>query len=230
MRSASSSATPFAATGEPVRRAISYSPGPGGAAEEYGAPLPIVRALAIVGNSGDFAALPDEMEPNPTLKTLAPPFPEVDRSAKGDPFIGLRPGYNARRRDGWPSQADRDAPRSRPGGAQDPGDAEFDPGHSMSPRRPGDGGPSAPVSTGPSFSDGATPTIPLEFALNSSSPTSSDGVIVVVETDAGQQTTVEPMSNAGGKPDYASLVDPKDNVRQMRCLAEAIYFRVARRA
>ena len=28
----------------------------------------------------------------------------------------------------------------------------------------------------------------------------------------------------GGKPNYAALIDPKDNARQMRCLAEAIYF------
>jgi spore germination cell wall hydrolase CwlJ-like protein len=28
----------------------------------------------------------------------------------------------------------------------------------------------------------------------------------------------------GGKPDYAALIDPKDSLRQMRCLAEAIYF------
>ncbi len=27
-----------------------------------------------------------------------------------------------------------------------------------------------------------------------------------------------------GKPNYASLIDPKDVTRQMRCLAEAIYF------
>ena len=94
----------------------------------------------------------------------------------------------------------------------------------MSPERPNDGGPSAPVSDGLSFGDGATPAAPLAFALNSSTPTSSDGVVVVVEADSGQQTTVEPMSNGDGKPNYARLIDPKDNARQMRCLAEAIYF------
>ena len=29
---------------------------------------------------------------------------------------------------------------------------------------------------------------------------------------------------SGAKPDYASLIDPKDSARQMRCLGEAIYF------
>ncbi len=194
------------------------------AADGDGAPLPIVRALAIIGDSGDLAEVPDEIEPNGTLKSIAQPFPKVNRSAKGDPFIGLRPGYDARRRNRAPNDADPDGLRFQPRGATDPRDAEFDPGHSMSPERPGDGAPSAPGSAGVSFGDGATPGVPLDFALNSSTPTSSDGVLVVVETDASQQTTVEQTSNADGKPNYASLIDPKDNVRQMRCLAEAIYF------
>ncbi len=75
-----------------------------------------------------------------------------------------------------------------------------------------------------SFDDGATPAAPLEFALNSSSPTSSDGVVVAVEIDGSGLTTVPQLSAAGGKPNYAALIDPKDSARQMRCLAEAIYF------
>ncbi|MBV8617053.1 MAG: cell wall hydrolase, partial [Acetobacteraceae bacterium] len=39
------------------------------------------------------------------------------------------------------------------------------------------------------------------------------------------QTTVASQSLLGdGQPDYARLIDPKDSQRQMRCLAEAIYF------
>ena len=68
--------------------------------------------------------------------------------------------------------------------------------------------------------------MPLEFALNAGSPTPTDGVVVDVHYELGApQTTVAVQSLlGGGKPDYATLVDPKDNVRQMRCLAEAIYF------
>ena len=92
----------------------------------------------------------------------------------------------------------------------------------MSPVRPGDGAPESAIST---FSDGATPAPPLEIALNSSSPTPNDGVVVVVEVDPQSQTTVAPKSLfADGQPNYAALIDPKDNARQMRCLAEAIYF------
>ena len=37
-------------------------------------------------------------------------------------------------------------------------------------------------------------------------------------------TTVPQIADADGKPNYAALIDPKDSARQMRCLAEAIYF------
>jgi spore germination cell wall hydrolase CwlJ-like protein len=49
---------------------------------------------------------------------------------------------------------------------------------------------------------------------------------MIAEQKPAPQTTVAAASplTAGGKPDYASLVDPKDSTRQMRCLAEAIYF------
>ena len=92
----------------------------------------------------------------------------------------------------------------------------------MSPRRPAAG--DQPGTAARSFDDGATPAPPLEFALNSSSPTSSDGVVVVVEADDSGVTTVPQISDAEGKPNYAALIDPKDSARQMRCLAEAIYF------
>ena len=165
-----------------------------------GEPLPILQAR--------LAAASDEIEPNGALKRPPLPFPEVDRDAKGNPFIGLRPGLDARRLNGALARARLDDPRL----------AEFDPGRSMSPERPDDGGP--PVERpGLAFDDGATPGLPLEFSLNSSSPTSSDGVLVVVETDAANETTVPQMSSADGKPNYAALIDPRDNARQMRCLA-----------
>ena len=63
----------------------------------------------------------------------------------------------------------------------------------MSSPRPADGDEPAPAPL--TFDDGATPTLPLEFALNSSSPTSSDGVVVAVETDPGS-TTVPQLSDA----------------------------------
>jgi len=183
------------------------------AVDADGEPLPIVQARAVVGDASSLAAQSDEIEPNGALKTAREPFPQIDRAAKGDPFVGLRPGFDARRLNG--------APRGR--GLNDSAEAEFDPGHTMSPERPGDVPPPA-AQRGLAFDDGATPGLALEFALNSSSPAPSDGVLVAVEADPAGLTTVPQLSAADGKPNYAALIDPKDSARQMRCLAEAIYF------
>jgi hypothetical protein len=184
--------------------------------DEDGAPLPIVQARYVVGDPQDPVAKSNEIEPNGALKQPGQTFPAVDRGAKGDP------GFNVRRLNGARSQADPDARGSWPHDLEDPRDHEFDPGHTMSPPLQADGDEPEPAAL--SFGDGATPTAPLEFALNSSSPTSSDGVVVVVETDGSGLTTVPQLSAAEGKPNYATLIDPKDSARQMRCLAEAIYF------
>ncbi len=178
-----------------------------------GAPLPIVQARAVVGDPRDLVAKPDETEPNGALKQSRQAFPAVDRGAKGDP------GFSVNRLTGRPTQAEPYAHKSWP---HEPRDREFDPGHTMSPPLPADG--DEQESAAASFDDGATPSAPLEFALNSSSPTSSDGVVVVVETDGSGLTTVPQLSTAEGKPNYAALIDPKDSARQMRCLADAIYF------
>ena len=49
-------------------------------------------------------------------------------------------------------------------------------------------------------------------------------MVVAVESDDSGLTSVPQLSETDGKPDYAALIDPKDRARQMRCLAEAIYF------
>ena len=192
---------------DPVRKALALG-SQRQAVDADGMPLPLVETRS----PDDFG----EIEPKATLKASAEPFPDVDRSAKGNPLIGLNPG----------SVAGAGSLQGLSRETAGPRDAEFDPGHTMSPLNPGDGRERPPAVATPVFSDGATPAVPLAFALNSSSPTSSDGVVVVVETDGNQpQTTVARQSLfGGGKPNYAALIDPKDNVRQMRCLAEAIYF------
>ena len=204
-------------TNDPVRKTIALARR-FQAVDGDGMPQPIVEARFLVGNPD---GAPDEIEPNHTLKHPAAPLPEVDRSVEGDPFIGLKPGFDARDGGG----AVPAAPRAWPPEIQDPRDADFDPGRSMSPLRPGDP-ERAPGPEASSFSDGATPAVSLQFALNSSSPTPSDGVVVAVESDFGEpQTTIAEKSPlAGGQPNYAALIDPKDSAREMRCLAEAIYF------
>ena len=168
------------------------------AVDEDGEPLPIVPARTVAGDRDAFAASSDEVAPNGALKR--PGRLNGGRDAESDAL------------DAWPHEL------------EDPRDDEFDPGHTMSPPRPAAETEQEPEPAALAFDDGATPAPPLEFALNSSSPTSSDGVVVVVEADGSGLTFVPQLSAAEGKPDYAALIDPKDKARQMRCLAEAIYF------
>ena len=192
------------------------------AVDEDGAPLPIVQASYVTGDRDELSANSDESEPKRALKQPDRAFPAVDRAAKSDPLIGPRPGFNARQLNGKRTQANPNALSSWPHELEDPRDDEFDSARTMSPQRPTDADEAETAAL--SFDDGATPAAPLEFALNSSSPTSSDGVVVAVETDGSGLTTVPQLSASDGKPNYATLIDPKDNARQMRCLAEAIYF------
>ena len=121
------------------------SQAPPRAVDEDGAPLPIVQARYVAGDASALAATSDEIEPNGKLKAPPHPFPDVDRAAKGDPFVGLRSGFGAKRLNEAPADADLDALKSWPHELQDPRDAEFDPGHTMSPQRPNERGHSAPL-------------------------------------------------------------------------------------
>ena len=67
-----------------------------------------MQARLAVGDPDGLAAGSDEVEPNGALKSPPPPFPEVDRGAKGNPFIGLRPGFDARRLNGALARAGLD--------------------------------------------------------------------------------------------------------------------------
>jgi spore germination cell wall hydrolase CwlJ-like protein len=191
-----------------------------------GSARPILEASLTLGSREDLAATSDEVDPNPAVKQGRSTFPAIDRSGKGDPFIIFRPSFQAKR-----------APQSAPLELES---AEDWPDDSRSPARVADTGPSAPSALLP-FGDGATPEAPLDFALNSSTPTSSDGKVLIAEQKpapqkatatasspqtlaAAAQVTVASQLASGAKPDYASLIDPKDSARQMRCLGEAIYF------
>ncbi len=188
-----------------------------------------LEASLTLGSPGDLAAADDEIEPRADLKQTKIAFPAIDRSRKGDPFIGLRPGFDARlNRRTAPSVARAsEAPGSD-------GDSALDFSLIRSPPTPANdqlaGGAEPPQSTATSadgeksFGDGATPNVPLDVALNSATPTPNDGAPIIVAAKGAPETTLAPKGAAGDPPNYAALIDPKDSVRQQRCLAEAIYF------
>jgi spore germination cell wall hydrolase CwlJ-like protein len=182
-----------------------------------------LEARLTLGSPEDLDAVDDEIDPKMDIKQAKSGPPQIDRSLKGDPFIGLRPGFDAHLNRGAPSNAQR---------ASDPGSAAEE-AAADSPPTPANEGVSAAAAQrsasnwadgGKSFDDGATPSLPLDIALNSSTPTPNDGVRIIVAAKGAPETTVAAKSAPSGKPDYAALIDPKDSARQMQCLAEAIYF------
>ena len=186
------------------------------------------EARLTLGSPEDLDAVDDEIDPRTDLKQARSNFPQIDRSQKGDPFIGLRPGFDARLNRHNGPNIRRATSLERSGSYFPADDALTD-----SPSTPANEGVSAAedprsnansVDGGKSFDDGATPSLPLDIALNSSTPTPSDGVRIVVAAKGAPETTLAPKSAPGEKPDYASLIDPKDSARQMQCLAEAVYF------
>ena len=191
----------------PVHEALSAAVFRAGAGDSTSDPW-LVPVHLTLGARDELAAIPDEIEPKAAFKRAKVEIPAIDRAHKGDPFIALRPGLGA--------HASRPAPAIA--------DAASDAGWPADSRSPAalasvETAPTRPIEA---FSDGATPSITLDWALNSSTPGPSEGKLIVGGAHA--QTTIAGKSDFLGKPDYASLIDPKDSARQMRCLAEAVYF------
>ncbi|MGA2042738.1 MAG: cell wall hydrolase [Roseiarcus sp.] len=179
-----------------------------------------LQARLTIGSPDDLSTVDDEIDPRADLKQARVDLPAIDRSRKGDPFIGLRPGFDARLNRQF-----------APGVRRASGDPDFNAGLAGAPSPPAAPSSGAveaestapPAELGRRFDDGATPSLPLEVALNSATPTPNDGVRTVVAA-AAPETTLARMTAPGEKPDYASLIDANDAARQQRCLADAIYF------
>src|SRR5277367_3799498 len=171
-----------------------------------GADTWLIPARLTLGAPDELAAIPDEIEPKSAFKRASAEIPTINREHKGDPFIVLRPGLGAHGIGPAPS-------------ALVHADYEADwPADSRSPVALAPAADNAPGRPTESFSDGATPSIALDWALNSSTPGPSEGKLLIGAGHGPAQTTI------AAKLDYASLIDPKDSARQMRCLAEAVYF------
>jgi spore germination cell wall hydrolase CwlJ-like protein len=148
----------------------------------------LIEASYDVGEPEELASVPDEIEPRYAPKRLRADQPIINRAHKGDPFVALRPGFQAK---------------------DHASGADF-PAASMSPV----GAASTPVRF--AFSDGATPAPPLAFALASNSPSPGDATLAAAFVAA--------KTDLSDRPGYATLIDPRDRARQLRCLAEAVYF------
>src|SRR5208282_5238261 len=121
----------------------------------------------------DLSAIADEIEPNGAVKQGQGNFPAIDRTRKGDPFIIFRPGFDAHLK--------RLAP-SGEGGAGSWAEDSRSPAAILADAQAAASRPQL------QFGDGATPEVPLDLALNSSTPTPSDGAVIAGAARAGAQT------------------------------------------
>ena len=197
----------------PVHEALSAATFRASAADSAGgADAWLIPAHLTLGALDELSAIPDEIEPKLAFKRASAEIPTINREHKGDPFIVLRPGLGAHGIGPAPSAlAHADSEADWPTDSRSP--------VALAPA--GDNAPGRPIE---SFTDGATPSIALDWALNSSTPGPSEGKLLIGAGHGSAQTTIAAESDLQGKPDYASLIDPKDSARQMRCLAEAVYF------
>jgi hypothetical protein len=210
------------------------------------------EASLSIGGAEEFRRLPDEIEPRPDLKRNARMFPQIDRSHKGDPFIGLRPELDTRLRNA------RDLARLRAGDLiygrdkTEPPDsfsafdeisgpeavAAFDPwpeGESpttalasaeASPSLEGSPVTMRPAALSERLMQGATPAVHRAIALGSVTPTLADAAPVEMVAVPGRPrvSTVMGEASAEVRPNYAALVEQDRATQERRCLAEAIYF------
>ena len=222
---------PFAAISRPERVArvrtatLAFDPSVG-----FSGPG-LVHVHLELGGSDDLNAVSDEIEPNNTFKPTRAALPAINRARKGDPIVALRPGFDARARaapqpvfefselsQGWPAET---------------GDSQIVASDDeASPDRPS-----------VSIAEREPPELPLEFGRNPSTPyevklvaaveagqsapaetTAAPASVLPPARPAGLETTIAPQSSDAARANYASLIDPKDSARQMRCLAEAVYF------
>jgi hypothetical protein len=209
------------------------------------------KASLSIGGSEEFKRLPDEIEPRADLKHDTRLFPDIDRSKKGDPFVGLRPTFETRLRN-FHGRA------SFPAGDMvfHHDETELTSGFSLSdealgpesvaafePWPDGESPTTAPSNTGRSpnqdgspvtmhpaalnerLMQGATPAVRRAIVLGSVTPAPADSTPIEIVALPGDPRGLASGSEgyAAARPNYAAVID-QVNSREQRCLAEAIYF------
>ncbi|MGA3303018.1 MAG: cell wall hydrolase [Methylovirgula sp.] len=228
-----------------------------------GMPLALIKAGPAVGDqearlelgeSEEFSERKDEILPRIAFKPHshieAHWAPDIDRSNKGDPLIGLRPSFDSELRqngslkkvlasdllfdhdDQWPTSA---FAASEGDFAGPDAVAHFEPwpegenpttAHSVADASPQQGVTSfitmRPAAITERLMQGATPLVPRAVGLASTTPAPADATPVEVYAAAGlpKDMTVVPAD----RPDYAALVGQDQSASEKHCLAEAIYF------
>ncbi len=210
---------------------------------------PLVPAAYETGRGGEFRRVTDEVEPRRDLKrqsaTATPAaLPEVDRSHKGDPSVGLRPTFDTRlRRPGGvvaSQQSQMLAPHddAMPAAGFSLADASTDPldgaasfapwaaGEDMQDASDDARAVSAAIAMRPAalkerLAQGATPKVSRADALSSTTPAPADGAPIAMNLRLPDVSVVPRLA---GRPNYAALLVGDRGARERKCLAEAVYF------
>lgn len=214
----------------------------------------IQPAALSLGPPGEFRTVPDEVEPREDLKAQQRQFPTPDRSKKGDPFVGLRPTFDTRLREGGGIHRvaakgmlllNRDFLAFEGFQKDDETEAESVSEQPATPASPREASASPVSGTGSALSgsstqrlvsggrqrhfDGATPRVARAVALGSNTPVSAgDSVVVVSAPQVMPGAVAAPATTVANRtkpqPDYAAMVEDAKSPAQRKCLAEAIYF------
>ena len=157
------------------------------------------EARLMLGAPDQIGLAPEEVDPRADMKHSAKIFPEVDRSHKGDPWIGLRPTLDGR----WREKGGVAELRGEAlvfGQEQTPLAENFKPGGGLVP------GPEAVAS----FQPWSSPVMPGASAEPAAEPFTT----IVAPTPA----------DVMGRRDYLTLIPPEQLETERHCLAQAIYF------
>jgi spore germination cell wall hydrolase CwlJ-like protein len=210
---------------------------------------PSQEARLMLGEASEFDRMADEIEPRVVMKRAGLGFPDIDRTHRGDPIVGLRPTFDTKLKrprglaalrvhdllftqetddDAWPS-----GDFSAQGAVGPDSVASFAPwpdgetpttapsNADASPRQEGSLVTMLSAAINERIMQGATPQVPRAAALASTTPAPADATPVEV---VALPTAPNMSSVPADRPNYAALIDQDQSGREQRCLAEAIYF------
>lgn len=241
-----------AAPADLIPSAIGHAIAPSGALGDGRFDGLLHRASLVTGNEVEpFDPAPDEIEPRIKLKNHKFGFPRPDRSKKSDPFIGLRPTFDAklRHRDSMrrfiahQQMFSRDATafqgfrktepaRTASSDSASPKTAQVATATPSATSLRSGAAPGLIVMETSRHLDGASPIVARAVALSSVTPVNAGAQVRIVSGPMILQGARKPeqdkeqtkVARSKDRPNYLAMIARAKEPAQFRCLAQAIYF------